>query len=122
MSVKRKSERDELFEVSDEEEYEVTEELIRELQENRPKKFFRNIDDNSETEESEADVILVAPPPAAEHIIYEITITKKHTYQQPKTQAPNSPCRPPYAFPPIKRTCLVTGSSTIMKISYVYMY
>jgi hypothetical protein len=60
---KRNSERDDTLDVSEEEEEddEDTEELIRELQEKRPKKFFRNSDDESETEQSEVDIIFVIP-------------------------------------------------------------
>jgi hypothetical protein len=64
MSVKRKSETDDTPEVSEEEEEEEEEdieEFFRELQENRPKKFFRNTDDDSETEQIEVDVIDVIP-------------------------------------------------------------
>jgi hypothetical protein len=70
-AIKRKSERDEPSEDSEEEdenEGENTEELIKEHQ-LKTRKFIRNTDDDSETEESEPRVILIgrpgggAPPP-----------------------------------------------------------
>jgi hypothetical protein len=63
--INKKSERDDTPVVSEEEDHKDTEEVIRELQENRLKNIFRNTDDDSETEESEARVILVIHPPAA---------------------------------------------------------
>jgi cysteinyl-tRNA synthetase len=75
ISIKRKSENDVTSDESEEEEDEDIEELIRKLQESRPKKFFRNADDVSETEESDARVIRLIPQPVAEDIIYDITTT-----------------------------------------------
>jgi hypothetical protein len=61
-AIKRKSERDELSESSEEEkEDEDTEELIKEHKLKRPRRFIRNTDDDSETEESEPSIILIAP-------------------------------------------------------------
>jgi hypothetical protein len=50
MLVKRRSERANIPKVSEEEDDEDTKKLIKEVQKNRPKKFFRNTDDDNETE------------------------------------------------------------------------
>jgi hypothetical protein len=81
--IKRKSERDEPSEDSEkEDEDEDTEELLKEQEQNRPRRFIRNTDDDSETEESEPRVILIAPPSAAptppvNTIIIDLTATPK---------------------------------------------
>jgi hypothetical protein len=61
MPIKRKSERNDTPNISEEEEDEDTEDIIKGTPKNRHKKFFRNTHDESETKQPEADVILVIP-------------------------------------------------------------
>jgi hypothetical protein len=111
--VKRKSERDDASDDSEEDD-ENTEEIIKKLQKNTSKKFFRNIDDESEIEQLEADVIFVISPPA--------------TISQPVAQPPSSlqhqqPFGHTLPTPPlIKRIGMIMGAFMIIMINYVYMY
>jgi hypothetical protein len=82
-AIKRKSERDDPSEASEEDEGEDTEEIIKEHQ-LKNRRFIRNTDDDSETEESEPSVILIAFSPS------------------PTTPAPPAAPAPP-ATPKLKR-------------------
>jgi pyruvate/2-oxoacid:ferredoxin oxidoreductase alpha subunit len=72
--VKRKFERNDTSFHSEEEEDEDSEEIIKELQKNRSKKLFRNIDGENETEHSDADIILVIHKSA-------LTNPQEHAYR-----------------------------------------
>jgi hypothetical protein len=86
-----KYERDDIPEITEEEEDEDTEEIIKVLQKNKPKKFFRNIYDESETEQSKADIILIIshqqPNP---HLPYNTN------YNPTSLPTPSTPYTPPY--------------------------
>jgi hypothetical protein len=135
--IKRKSERDMSFEISDDEdEDEDTEEAFRQIRECGPKKFYRNTDDDSEEEESEpsiilitppptveeeeseASVILITPPPAVEDII-DVTVTPSKPHPRPPI---HSRLHPLYTLLPMKHTLDITGSFTMITINYVYIY
>jgi hypothetical protein len=63
--IKRKSERDEPSDLTEDEEGDDTEDAIQEYRLKRPRRLIRNTDDDSETDDSEPSVILIALPPRA---------------------------------------------------------
>jgi hypothetical protein len=96
--IKRKSERNECPEVGEEED-EDTEEVFRQIRETGPKKFYRNTDDDSEVEESEASVILITPNSSRHHWRYRNPV--------PAPTPPSSPIPTP---PIVYATAYVTYS------------
>jgi hypothetical protein len=116
-SIKRKSERNDTSDITQNEEDEDIEDLIREHQEKRPRKFFRNTDDDSETDESGEDVILVISQSAAQSLVFDATATPSPTLSLIPPPA-HSRLRPPYGHSPMKLASSIERSSTMITINY----